>query len=262
MPAEVAILMAAYNADATIRQAVESALAGVAPCRVFVVDDCSRVPVSQVLGQMDRVEIIRLDKNLGPAGARNAGLQRILAAKYQYVAIFDADDVSYPERFARQVAFLEQNPHVAAVGTWARYIDDRSGEPVFHLRNVCDPDAVRSAMFFNCALANSSVMIRTDAIVRVGLYSFKYPAAEDYELLRRISTEFDLANLPEYLVDFRISRGGISVKRRRRQLFDRLLIQMKYFAPLNWRAWAGVASTLLLFPLPRTFVTAIKRLRG
>ena len=68
-------------------------------------------------------------------------------------------------------------------------------------------------------------MMRTDALVRLGFYSADYPAAEDYELLRRISTKFDLANLPEYLVDFRISRNGISVQRRKRQLFDRLRIQ-------------------------------------
>lgn len=262
MPAKIAVLMAAYNSDATIGQAVASALASTVPCDVFIIDDCSRTPVSQVLGRMDRVEIVRMEHNLGPAGARNAALQRVLAGGYRYVAILDADDVTYPERFAKQVAFLDANPRVGAVGTWERFIDDKTGETVFYHQPPCATDAARNRMFFNCALAHSSVMMRTEAIAQVGLYALEYPAAEDYELLRRIATKFEIANLPECLVDYRVSSEGISIKRRRRQLFDRLRIQIKYFAPWNWRAWAGVVNTLLLFFVPRTFLTAVKMRRG
>jgi glycosyltransferase involved in cell wall biosynthesis len=227
-----------------------------------VVDDCSRIPVAQVLGQTGRLEIIRLETNLGPAGARNVGLQRVLAGNHRYVAILDADDVTYPERFAKQIAFLDANSQVAAVGTWERFIDDQTGETVFYHQPPCSPGDVRKRMFFNCALAHSAVMIRADAFAEMGSYDPEYPAAEDYETLRRIATKYDLANLPECLVDYRVSREGISVTRRRRQLFDRLRIQLKYFAPLNWRAWAGAANTLLLFLVPRTLVTAVKKLRG
>lgn len=261
MAAEIAVLMAAYNADKTIRQAVDSALANTAACRVFIVDDCSRNPVADLLGPIDGVEVIRLDQNHGPALARNAGLRTIMARNYQYVAIFDADDITTPQRFAKQVAFLDANPNVAAVGTWERFIDDVTGETVFHHTPPCEPDAVREAMFTNCALAHTSVMIRVSALAEVGLYRPEYPAAEDYELLRRLATKFDLANLPEYLVDYRVSKAGVSITRRRRQLFDRLRIQLTYFAPLNWRAWAGLGNTLVLFVVPRPLVTAFKMLR-
>ena len=262
MPSDVAVLVAAYNADATVRQAVASALASTIACDVIVVDDCSRTPVADVLGRLDRVEVIRLDRNLGPAGARNVGLQRVLAAGYRYLAILDADDATYPERFAKQVAFLDAHPQVAAVGTWERFVDEDTGATLFHHTPPSAPDAVRNRMYFNCALAHSSVMMRTSVLAEIGSYAREYPAAEDYELLRRIGTRYELANLPECLVDYRVSSQGISQQRRRRQLLDRMRIQIKYFSPLNWRAWAGFGHTLALFLVPLPLITALKMLRG
>jgi len=262
MRSDVAVLMAAYNAEATIGQAVGSILASTIPCDIVIVDDCSRTPVKDVVGPLDRVEIVRLDRNLGPAAARNVGIERVLAAGYRYLAILDADDVTYPERFAKQVAFLDAHPQVVAVGTWERFVDENTGETLFHHTPPCAPDEVRNRMFFNCALAHSTVMMRVSAIGEMGRYAPEYPAAEDYELLRRLGTRYELANLPECLVDYRLSSQGISLQRRRRQLLDRMRIQLKYFSPLNWRAWAGFSRTLALFLVPLPILTALKMLRG
>jgi glycosyltransferase involved in cell wall biosynthesis len=251
--------MAAHDADGTIRQAVASLLSGTLPCHVVIIDDCSRVPVESVLGPpSDRVEVIRLSTNAGPAGARNAGLAHILNMDYDYVAIMDADDVAHPERLAKQVAFLDRHPTVGAVGTWARFFDEESGETLFHQTPPEKPEDIRKAMFFNSGLVHPSVLMRTAAIRSVGLYSGKYPAAEDYELLRRIATRFELANIPECLLDYRVSSRGVSVSKRRRQLFDRLRIQLKYFDAFEWRAWAGILQTLLLFLVPVGLITAYK----
>lgn len=260
MPSKVAVLVAAHNAEATVRDAVESVLAGSMSCRVFVVDDASRVPVANVLGTYGgRVEIIRLDENRGPAGARNAGLARILAQNFQYVAIQDADDLSYADRLASQAALLDANPRLAAVGSWTRHFDENTGSTVVYRQRPTDPAGVRNMMFFNIGLSHASTMFRADTLRAVGGYDAAYPAAEDYELLRRISVHFDLANVPEYLVDYRVASQGQSQRRRRRQLFDRLRVQLKYFAPLQWRAYAGVAQTLASFVVPTETLTALKR---
>ncbi len=263
MAAEIAVLMAAYNAEGTLRQAVDSVLASRVPCDLFIVDDASRRPAADVLGAAHpAIEIIRLARNAGPAGARNTGLKTILARGYRYVAILDADDIAYPDRFARQKAYLDAHPRVAAVGTAQRYIDDVSGAVLRRTEPPCEPRAVRDAMFFNMALGHTSVMLRAAALAELGLYSDRYPVAEDYELMRRLGRRFDLANLPECLTDYRISRTGVSLRRRRRQLFDRLCVQLEYFAPLNWRAWAGAGSTLLMLVLPQSLVAMLKEMRG
>jgi len=260
----VAVLMAAYNADATIHQAVRSVLANTYPVDLFIADDASRVPVSEILHPLPpRTEIIRLAANVGPAEARNIALRRILPRNYDYVAIADADDVCYPERIAKQVAFLEMHKNVAVVGSWVHFTDEITGETVFDLRPSSEPALVRKSMFSNLQLSHTSCTIRSATLARVGLYSLAYPAAEDYELMRRIAVDHDISNIPEFLMDYRISSRGISIVRRRRQLVDRLRIQLKYFEPLQWRAWVGVARTLLLFFVPlRLLITSKGYLRS
>ena len=101
-------------------------------------------------------------------------------------------------------------------------------------------------------------MMRAQALRACGLYSMSYPAAEDYEMLRRMSKRFDLANMPEFLLEYSLSMSGISLKNRRRQLLDRLRIQRKYFDPSQAKAWLGVARTLAMFAVPRGVVSAYR----
>ena len=259
MTHEVAVIMPAYNAEKTIRRAVESLMRNAHPFDLLVVDDCSRIPVTEALEPLPaNVEVLRLEHNAGVVGARNAGISRLLARNYLFIGVMDADDVSHPDRLARQVAFLKANPGIALVGTWARYIDENSAATVFHGRPPCDPAAIRDALYINNCTVHSSWMVRAQALRDVGLYDPRYPLGEDYELVRRLAARFDVANLPEYLVDYTISMSGLSMQRRRAQLFDRLRIQFKYFDPRRLSAWLGVMRTLLLFLVPHKVLAAYR----
>jgi glycosyltransferase involved in cell wall biosynthesis len=251
MSHSVAVLMAAYNAEKTLLQAVNSLTGGTHPCKIYIVDDCSRVPVADVIGAHDpsQIEIIRLANNGGPGNARNAGIRRILESDHEFVAIMDADDVSYPERIEKQVAYLAAHPNIALVGCWERVIDE-NGAFVSYVALPCDPQEIRNNLFVKMFVSHPTWMLRTSVLREVGEYSLKYYAAEDYELLRRIAQRYDVANIPEYLIDYRISPGGMTASNRRRQLLDRLRIQLKYFEPFNRHAWIGVARTLALMAIP------------
>ncbi len=256
---DVAVVIAAYNAEATIAAAVESVLAGTMPCSVYIVDDHSTIPVEDSVRRFTgRVQITRLDRNVGPAAARNIAMTKVIDAGFKYVAIMDADDISFPTRLEKQFAFLERNPEIGACGTWVREFDSKSQETLRIFARPSDPSAVRDAMFFNIGLAHPSAMIRCDVLKSVGLYSMKYPVAEDYELMRRIGGQFDLASIPQCLLHYRISPEGASQRRRRRQLYDRLLIQIKYFEFGIWRAWAGVSKTLVSILIPEQLVQKVK----
>lgn len=255
----IAVLMTAYNAEATIREAVASILDGTEPCDLYVVDDCSRIPVSTLFDLSDqRINVLRLETNVGPGRGRNKGLERILAEGYPYVAIMDADDIAYPERLARQRAFLDSHPNVGAVGTWSRFIDEKTKELIFVHRAPVDPSEARNAMFYNSPIVHPSSLIRASALKAVGFYDARFRTAEDYELFQRIGRRYELANLPECLLDYRMSPHGQSLGNRHRQLTDRLRIQWLYFNPLQWRAWAGIAWTLALFLLPNSWLIRLK----
>ena len=263
MSRELAVLMTAFNAEKTIRRALDSLARNTEPFDLIIVDDCSRRPLAEFLGPVgDGVEIIRPDNNLGVAGAKNFGLDRLLARPYEFVAMMDADDISHPERLAKQVAFLKTHPDIALVGVWARFFDENTREVVYHFRPPCEPHEIREALFLNSCIMHPTWMMRTQALRACGLYSTSYPAAEDYELLRRLSKRFDLANLPEFLLDYSLSMSGISLKNRRRQLLDRLRIQGKYFDPSQAKAWLGMARTLAMFAVPRGVVSAYRAERN
>ncbi len=248
---KVAALVAAYNAERTIQDAIDPLLAAATDCQIYVVDDCSRIPVGEHLQNPDgRITVIRLEKNVGPAVARNVALAEIIAAGFDYVAIADADDISAPDRIAKQVAFMEANSGVGVCGTWVRNFQDGVPAATFIKRRPGDPRAVRNLMFFNIGVSHASAMIRCEVFRRVGLYSQDYPAAEDYDLLCRIGKAYEVANIEECLLDYRLSPGGQSMSRRRRQIYDRLRIQLKYFEAGAWRAWAGVARTLTILLMP------------
>jgi hypothetical protein len=130
---------------------------------------------------------------------------------------------------------------------------------VFDFRPPCDPQGIRNALYINQCIVHPSWMVRTRAFRLGGLYSTAYPTAEDYGLLRRLAPRFKFANLPEILLDYTISQSGILMRRRWRQLWDRLLIQLRYFELWQWRVWFGVARTIALFVVPRNLVAVYRR---
>jgi glycosyltransferase involved in cell wall biosynthesis len=258
----VAVLMPAYNAGQVINRAIASLRRSTYPADLYVVDDGSTEPISDIVVPFPRLEVIRLATNGGIANARNAGLGAILAGGYDYIANLDADDICRPDRIARQVEFLDRHPDVAAVGTWSRVFSEETGETLRIGRDPEAPADVKAAMRFNSAVNNSSTMIRASVFREVGLYSTRYAAAEDYELYRRINRRYPIGNIPTVLMDISISPRGTSLSRRRRQLFDRLAIQVKYFEPFEVGAWLGVAKTLALFLFPVRLLSWLKSVHG
>lgn len=258
----VAVLMPAYNPGNAINGAVESLVNNTYPCDIYVVDDGSEIPVAQILDDFPRTEIIRLPENMGVVKARNVGLAAILKRPYEFVACLDSDDFSYPDRIARQVEFLDQHPEIAAVGSWARHVAEDDGRFLFIERTPESPGLVRQALNYNSAVNHTTFMVRADVLKEVGFYSERYPVAEDYELFRRIFQRFAIANIPVVLVDRRLSSKGLSLTRRRRQLWDRLRIQLRYFNAAEADSWLGALKTVALLFVPVALLMRIKGSRS
>lgn len=101
---QATFIIAAFKAADTIERAIDSALAqtGVS-VEVIVIDDCSPDDTAEIVDAYTdpRVRLIRLEKNRGPGGARNAGLA---AARGDWIVILDSDDAVSPDRTARMIA--------------------------------------------------------------------------------------------------------------------------------------------------------------
>ncbi|NNF89943.1 MAG: glycosyltransferase family 2 protein, partial [Boseongicola sp.] len=108
MPRIVSVIMAAWNAEATVGRAVASALAEPETAEVLLIDDASTdatvAAARQAAGGDPRLRVIRQQLNYGPAAARNLGLRRSTAP---FVALLDADDVFLGGRLAHLFSLPE-----------------------------------------------------------------------------------------------------------------------------------------------------------
>jgi GT2 family glycosyltransferase len=246
---------------------LESLRAQTVPFKLFIVDDGSARPGDyEALAHEIDVSIIRLPKNLGISGAMNAGLAQIMRDNFKYVARLDVGDFCTPERFTKQLAYMNTHPDVGIVGSAVefRIFDDQhtligSKVMVFPLT---PEDAVRR-LVLNVPIIHPAMLIRSTVFQTLKSYSEDYPAAEDFDLLWRAhKAGFQLANLPDRLLIKEETPGSISQKRRRRQIMSRLRIQWDNRDLSNPRCWLGFAKSLVTWALPGSAVHAIKFMLG
>ena len=200
----VSVVMPVFNGERYLRAAIDSVLAQTErDFELIVIDDGSTdATASIVRGIADpRIRLIPNERNLGLVRSLNRG---VAAARGEFVARLDADDLAMPERFARQVAFLDENPDVALLGSW--YVEiSPAGEPLARRRLPTAHWDLRWHLCITCPFVHSAVMWRREPVAReVGQYDERLVLGEDYDLWRRIGERFRLATLPSYLVQYRL----------------------------------------------------------
>ncbi len=205
----VSVIIPVFNGETYLAEAVESVLTQtLEELELVAVDDCSRDGSRAILegfARADpRVRLLANEKNLGISAALNRGWR---AARAPYIARLDADDVSLPDRLARQVDFLDAHPSVAVVGG-AAVIIDVNGRRTSTMRFPTASRTIRSTLLRHNCLAHPSVTLRRAALEEVGGY--RLANVEDYDLWLRISERFDLANLSDPVILYRVHPGQLS----------------------------------------------------
>lgn len=240
MTPRVSVIMAAHNAGRFVAEAVESILRQTMPdWELIVVDDASTDDTPEVLRRFNdaRITILRNEQNSGPAVSRNRALE---AARGEYIAILDADDVALPQRLERQVQFLEEHRDVSAAGSWAEKIDE-TGRVLDLWQTPTHPAQIEFMMTHTCPLLHPSAMARVEALRSIGGYDPAYSCAQDYDIWVRLALEgHRFACLPEVLIRYRSSAGQISTARRAEQARYAARAAERYVkAKLGWTPEAG-----------------------
>lgn len=207
----VSVVMSAYNEERYIAGAIESILAQTFTDFEFViVDDGSTDRTVEIIESYDdpRIRLLRQPQNHGVVAAWTRG---IAESTGEYIARMDADDLSHPERFERQVAFLDRHPDVAAVGTTYRLID-HDGITLQTAASLLGDAVMRAGLLHVNVIAHPSVMMRRTAFVASGGYREEAFPAEDYDLWCRMARlpGCQVENLPEVLLDYRVNPNGVS----------------------------------------------------
>jgi glycosyltransferase involved in cell wall biosynthesis len=218
----VSVVMVVCNVDRFLAESIKSILGqSLREFEFIIVDfgstDKSRAIISEYEAKDDRIKFQTVP-HCGLAEARNASCS---FARGRYVAIMDADDVSAPQRLAWQVEFLEQYPEVSVLGGAAEWID-KNGRALATFGNPIWDREIRAALLEFCPLWQPSVLMRREAFVDVGGYRPPFAPAEDYDLWLRMSEHFQLGNLKQVVLKYRIHPHQVSIRKQKQQTLGRL----------------------------------------
>ncbi len=153
---------------------------------------------------------------------------------------------------------MDKHSDIVLTGGWGEVVSEED-ETLFYLNHPTDPKTIAIKLFYNSCFLQPTFMMRTAALRTFGLYDEKYPNAEDYELVRRLSRRAKIANIPQYFVRYRVSSMGLSVGKRQQQLQMRLKVQWQYRDFGNPHFYLGILKTLILWSVPLGFLAALKR---
>lgn len=202
---KVSVIMACHNSAAYLDEAVGSILAQTfSNLELIVIDDCSTDNTLQLAQnyqkQDNRVAVIPLSVNSGPAVASNAGIQ---TASGEWLGILDSDDVAMPERLEQQLHFAGNHPETILVGSGCIEID-REGNVIKRHQYPSTHYALlkrleRSKAFF----PHSSAFMSKRQIEQAGNYNTKFIRSQDKALFLRLASIGKMGCLRQPLVKIR-----------------------------------------------------------
>lgn len=210
----ISVVIPAYNAEGFIADALASVIAQDYPnTETIVVDDASTDATEEVVRNHPlRCHYVRNSANLGPSASRNRGIRE---ATGRYVAFLDADDAWLPGKLALQVALLESDEYLTAVGAimlpWETAASTGPFPPNVEVERFSFAD-----MVLQNRLATPTVIAPRAALLKAGLYNETLHMSEDYDLWLRLVRLGTVARLTVPLARYRSRPDGLSAGNRDR----------------------------------------------
>jgi hypothetical protein len=210
---DVSVLMSVYNGEQFLAEAMESVLTQtLGDFELIVIDDGSTDGSSEILERYradDSRVVIHTQPNQGRAAALNTG---IALSRAPLIARLDADDIAMPDRLGLQHRFLAEHTDLAVVGGAVVFIDD-AGRAFADVTYPPTDAAIRASLAERMTpFVHSAVMVRKEALERVGGYRSVFINADDIDLWLRTAEHYRLANLTETVVRYRVHRSQATVR--------------------------------------------------
>lgn len=229
---KISVVMSTYNTSIDILQeAVESILwQTFKDFEFIIIDDGSTDDSCGYLSSItdERVVLIRNQQNLGITKSLNTGFA---AAKGNYIARMDADDISLPTRFEKQFDFMERHPNVIACGTNVEYF----GAISFATKEkIHDMETYRiNTLFYNPGPMHPTAFFNRALLERYQItYDETLTFAQDYGLWTEIAKHGKICKLSEVLLKYRVHSQQISIAKQEEQIRCAMMIQRKLLMPL------------------------------
>lgn len=230
---------------------------------VLIVDDGSSIRPNQkflvenyILGD---IFFKFLKENGGIGVALNIGLEIALKKEYELIGRLDCGDLFMKNKCLKQVIYLDKNEDIKLLGTWANVIDENK-RFLYEIKHPTGHSLILKRMYLNSVFLHPSVIFRSDILHKIGNYPYKYRrASQDYAFFFKIIKRFESENYPEFLVNYISEPNSISTKKRKLQVYNRILIIIDNFYFGFYPIYGLIRNILLLFA-PRDLTTFLKKL--
>ena len=209
----VTVIMANYNTPIKyLKESIDSVLnQSHSNFELIIVDDCSTDDSFECIKNFsdERIVVLRNDENKGPAYTRNRGLE---IAQGKYIAVMDSDDISEPNRFEKQVEYMEAHPEVIVCASWAKVFGEEMRNSYLFDPSLPDQETFRiSLLFGDNYIANPTVMINHRILKQSRIrYIDEYIAAQDYRMWIDCVQWGEFAMICEPLVKRRMQNKSIT----------------------------------------------------
>ena len=209
----VSVIMPGYNCEKYIGAAIGSVQnQTMGDWELIVVDDCSQDDTCRIVEELAasdaRIRLVRNEKNMGPAGSRNRGLD--LAAG-QFVALLDSDDLWRPEKLEKQLRLAEEKKADIVYCSYA--IVDENGA------KRCEDFIVPPQTDLEGMLVKSVISCSTVVLSRQLIQNHRFPSEyyhEDYALwLRLLQCTGKAWGITEVLADYRVQSNSRAANKLR-----------------------------------------------
>jgi len=208
LSAHVSVIMPVYNAEKWLMQSVNSILGQtLTNWELIIVNDGSTDGSAELLSTFtdSRIRVLH-QSNAGVSAALNKALEYCSGP---YIARLDADDVSLPERLQKEVDFLSCNPQYGLLGAAAEKID-QYGNPLGFHRHPLSNMRLQYGLIWDCYFVSSTVMFRRECLQKVGRFYTGTDLFDDYSMWSSIAANYQVANLPDVLLKYRVLDSGLS----------------------------------------------------
>lgn len=195
----VSVIMPVYNGAKYLREAINSLLDQMfTDFELIILNDGSIDQSEEVILSYNdpRIRYVKNEVNLKLVRTLNKGIQ---LARGLYIARMDQDDICLPQRFEKQIEFMDNNLDIDVCGSWIEYFG--SSNHVLELPQYHDD--IKSFLLHNSPIAHPSVMIRKE-FFETHMYDPKYEYAEDYALWASAIDSHKFYNIPKVLLKYRI----------------------------------------------------------
>lgn len=212
----VSIITSVYNCEKYVSEMIDSILAQTyKDWELIIFDDASADNTWDIISNYQdcRIKKFRNKENQGLTVNLNKALK---LAEGKYIARIDGDDIAYPRRLEKQVAFMENNSDVVLSGCWMKSL----GLKEYIMQNEVDCEVLKINLLFGPIIFHPSFIMRHTVLNQYHIHyneTLKY--AQDYDMQYQFSKYGKIRNLPEILMKYRFHEEQVTTRKIEEQKF-------------------------------------------